>query len=112
MLGIGKKIKKDFVFYILKYVKRNFSIKVYSFFLFLSVIRKFKKETNKPKKNNNFKIHNIDNISSDVKMLWVICYEPVMNFDCSISSDKQISWILNETKKLHLLNVKLYEIRN
>ena len=63
-------------------------------------------------KNNNFKIHNIDNISSDVKMLWVICYEPVMNFDCSISSDKQISWILNETKKLHLLNVKLYEIRN
>ena len=63
-------------------------------------------------KNNNFKIHNIDNISSDVKMLWVICYEPVMNFDCSISSDQQISWILNETKKLHLLNVKLYEIRN
>ena len=50
MLGIGKKIKKDFVFYILKYVKKNFSIKVYSFFLFLSVIRKFKKETNKPKK--------------------------------------------------------------
>ena len=63
-------------------------------------------------KNNNFKIHNIDNISSDVKMLWVICYEPVMNFDCSISSDKQISWILNETKKLHLLNAKLYGIRN
>ena len=63
-------------------------------------------------KNNNFKIYNIDNISSDVKMLWVICYEPVMNFDCSISSDKQISWILNESKKLHLLNVKLYEIRN
>jgi len=63
MLGIGKKIKKDFVFYILKYVKRNFSIKVYSFFLFLSVIRKFKKETNKPKKNNKFsgKLDKINN---------------------------------------------------
>ena len=63
-------------------------------------------------KNNNFKIHNIDNISSDVKMLWVICYEPVMNFDCTISSDKQINWILNETKKLYLLKAQLYEIKN
>ena len=63
-------------------------------------------------KNKNFKIFNIDNISSDIKMLWVICYEPVMNFNCNISTDKQKSWILNETKKLHLLNVQLYEIRN
>ena len=63
-------------------------------------------------KNKNFKIFNIDNISSDIEMLWVICYEPVMNFNCNISTDKQKSWILNETKKLHLLNVQLYEIRN
>ena len=63
-------------------------------------------------KNNNFKIVNIDNISSDTKMLWVICYEPVMGYNCNISNDKRENWILNETKKLHLLNVKLYEIRN
>ena len=63
-------------------------------------------------KNNNFKILNIDNISSDTKMLWVICYEPVMGYNCNISSDKRKNWILNETKKLHLLNAQLYGIRN
>ena len=63
-------------------------------------------------KNNNFKILNINNISSDIKKIWVICYKPVMNFNCNISSDKQKSWILNETQKLHLLNAQLYEIKN
>ena len=32
MLGIGRKIKKDLVTYILKYVKRNFSKRIYLFF--------------------------------------------------------------------------------
>ena len=63
-------------------------------------------------KNNNFKILNIDNISSDTKMLWVICYEPVVGYKCNISSDKQKNWILNENKKLHLLCAQLYGIRN
>jgi len=63
-------------------------------------------------KNNNFKILNIDNIPSDTKMLWVICYEPVMGYNCNISSDKRKNWILNESKKLHLLNAQLYGIRN
>ena len=54
MLGIGRKIKKDFVLFILKYIKKNFSKKIYSFFLFLSVIRKFKKEINKPRRNDKF----------------------------------------------------------
>mgnify|MGYP000262337447 CR=1 FL=1 len=63
-------------------------------------------------KNKNFKILNINNISSDIKMLWVICYEPVMGYNCNISRDKRKNWILNETKKLYLLNAQLYEIRN
>ena len=63
-------------------------------------------------KNNNFKILNIDNISSDTKMLWVICYEPVMGYNCNISRDNRKNWILNETKKLHLLKAQLYEIKN
>jgi len=63
-------------------------------------------------KNNNFKILNIDNISSDTKMLWVICYEPVVGYNCNISNDKRKNWVLNETKKLHLLNARLYVIRN
>ena len=45
-------------------------------------------------------------------MLWVICYEPVMGYNCNISRDKRKNWILNETKKLYLLNAQLYEIRN
>ena len=63
-------------------------------------------------KNNNFKILNIDNIFSDTKMLWVICYEPVVGYNCNISNDKRKNWVLNETKKLHLLNARLYGIRN
>ena len=63
-------------------------------------------------KSNNFKILNIDNILPDTKMLWVICYEPVMGYNCNIPSDKRKNWILNETKKLHLLSAQLYGIRN
>ncbi len=63
-------------------------------------------------KNNNFKILNIDNISSDINKLWVICYEPVMNYNCNIPTDIQKSWTLYETKKLHLLSAQLYGIRN
>ena len=54
MFGIGRKIKKDFVNYILNYVKKKFSKEVYTFFLFLSVARKFKKEINKPINKNKF----------------------------------------------------------
>ena len=63
-------------------------------------------------KNNDFKILNIDNISSDINRLWVICYEPVMNYNCNIPTDIQKSWTLYETKKLHLLNAQLYGIKN
>ena len=61
-------------------------------------------------KNNNFNIYNIYNIPSDIKMLWVICYEPSMNFNCSFSNDKQKNWILNETMQLYLVKAQLYEI--
>ena len=63
-------------------------------------------------KNNDFKILNIDNIPSDINKLWVICYEPVMNYNCNIPTDIQKSWTLYETKKLHLLSAQLYGIRN
>ena len=63
-------------------------------------------------KNNDFKILNIDNISSDINKLWVICYEPVMNYNCNIPTDIQKGWALYETKKLHLLSAQLYGIRN
>jgi hypothetical protein len=63
-------------------------------------------------KNKNFRILNIDNISSDINKLWVICYEPAMGYNCNISSDKRKNWTLYETKKLYLLKAQLYEIKN
>ena len=47
MFGIGRKIKKDFFGYLLRYLKNNFSEKIYSFFVFLSIFKKFKREINK-----------------------------------------------------------------
>ena len=63
-------------------------------------------------KNENFKFFNINNLPSDIKMVWVICYEPLMGFNCTFSSNKKMSWILTDTKKMHLLNAKLFEIKN
>ena len=54
-------------------------------------------------KNNDFKMFNINNISSNVKMLWVICYEPLMGFNCIISDDIKNSWILLYNRKKTLL---------
>ena len=61
-------------------------------------------------KNNNFKILNINNISSDAKMLWVICYEPLLGFNCAIPSDKKNGWNLIGTKNTYLVSSKLFKI--
>ena len=63
-------------------------------------------------KNKNFKILNINNISSDIKMLWVICYEPAVGYNCNILSFKTKNWTLKKTKKMYLVNAKLFEITN
>ena len=63
-------------------------------------------------KNKNFKFHNINIIASGIKMLWVICYEPVMGYNCNIPSDKKKNWILNGTEKVYLVNAQLFEIKN
>ena len=66
MLGIGRKIKrtsrkigKDFLIFARKY----FAKKIYSFFLFLSIIKEFKRETNKQKKTDKFSV-NLDKINN------------------------------------------------
>jgi len=63
-------------------------------------------------KNKNFNILNIDNLPSDIKTIWVICYEPVVSFNCTISNNKKSTWILRDTIKAYLVNAKLYEINN
>ena len=60
----------------------------------------------------NFKIYNINNIPKDEKMLWVICYEPLVGFDCTLPNNKENEWNLVATKKNHLLNSRLFKINN
>ena len=61
-------------------------------------------------KNNNFKTFNIDNIPSNEKMIWVICYEPLLGFNCAIPSDKKNGWNLIGTKNTYLVSSKLFKI--
>ena len=68
-------------------------------------------ETLKEFKNNDFKIFNLNDVPTNKKMIWVICYEPLVGFDCTLPDDKKDTWILIETKQNHFLNSRLYEIK-
>jgi len=74
------------------------------------MIESYIKSTKKIK-NKNFNILNIDNLPSNIKAIWVICYEPIVSFDCNITNYKK-KWTLRETKKAYLVNAKLYETNN
>ena len=63
-------------------------------------------------KNKNFNVFNINNPPSDIKMFWVICYEPIVGYNCTIPSNKKKGWNLVSTKKTHLINSKLFKINN
>ena len=63
-------------------------------------------------KNKKFKIYNINKISRDEKMVWVICYEPLIGFDCTLPNNKESKWKLIKTKKNYLLDSKLFKIEN
>jgi hypothetical protein len=67
-------------------------------------------QTLKEFKNEDFKIFNLDDIKRSQKMIWVICYEPIVGFNCTLPNDKKDTWILIETKQNHFLNSKLYSI--
>ena len=69
-------------------------------------------KTLKEFKYNNFKIFNINSIPAYEKMIWVICYEPLLGFNCTVPSEIKEGWNLISTKKTHLVNSKLFKINN
>ena len=63
-------------------------------------------------KINNFNVFNINDPPSYIKIFWVICYEPIVGYNCNIPGDKKKVWHLLSTKKTYLINSKLFEISN
>ena len=68
-------------------------------------------ETLKEFKKEDFKIFNLNDVSKNQKMIWVICYEPLVGFNCALPNDKKDTWTLIETRQNHFLNSRLYEIK-
>ena len=68
-------------------------------------------ETLKEFKNGGFKILNINKVTNNQKMIWVICYEPLVGFDCTLPNNKEDTWTLIEIKQNHFLNSRLYKIK-
>jgi hypothetical protein len=70
---------------------------------YIKTLKEFRKE--------DFKIFNLNDLPKYQKKIWVICYEPLVGFDCTLPNDKKDTWILIKTKQNHFLNSRLYEIR-
>ena len=104
--------KPEFTKFLSSIEKNEFkSLTLYESNIELKIVENYVK-TLKEFKNKNFKIYNINNIPKDEKMLWVICYEPLVGFDCTLPNNKENEWNLVTTKKNHLLNSRLFKINN
>jgi len=104
--------KPEFTKFLSSIEKNEFkSLTLYESNIELKLVENYVK-TLKEFKNKNFKIYNINNIPKDEKMLWVICYEPLVGFDCTLPNNKENEWNLVTTKKNHLLNSRLFKINN
>ena len=62
-------------------------------------------------KNNNFEILNIKNLPTHINKIWVICYEPLLGFNCTLPEDKKIQWDLLSVQKTHLLSSQLFKVK-
>ena len=59
---------------------------------------------------SKYKIHDEINMTGNTKLIWMLCYEPINGFDCSISEITENKVTLIDEKQYHLLNSKLYKI--
>ena len=57
-------------------------------------------------KNNNFYFNEINHYVNNKKDFWLICYEPVVGFNCKININEDIDYNVVETFTFHLINAK------
>ena len=48
-------------------------------------------------------------IYTDVKKIWIICYEPLVGYNCELKDIKKNEWILLDSKNFYQINAKLYK---
>jgi hypothetical protein len=51
--------------------------------------------------------NNIIEAKEQIKNFWLICYEPLANFDCSLSINVKNTWSEKDSIKYHLVSAKL-----
>ena len=61
-------------------------------------------------KEKGFKIYDINNIPKNEATIWVVCYEPLVGFDCTLPNNKEENWSLMSTEKNYLLKSRLFKI--
>ena len=60
-------------------------------------------------KKNKIAYHKLEKIPPAVTKVWIICYQPIMGFDCSLPEEKFSMWNKVEKKKLYLIEATLYK---
>ena len=57
-------------------------------------------------KENNFSFNEINYYVNNKKDFWLICYEPIVGFNCKININENIDYNVAETFTFHLINAK------
>jgi hypothetical protein len=71
---------------------------------FIEIVDNYIKST---KEFKNLNIVSLENIDNKIKNFWLICYEPLANFDCSLSINVKNTWSEKDSIKYHLVSAKL-----
>ena len=57
-------------------------------------------------KNNNFSFNEIDYFVNNKKDFWLICYEPIVGFNCKTNIDENVNFKISQILNFHLINGK------
>ena len=64
-------------------------------------------ENIKPRQNKNLNFYDYNDLSKELKIFWLICYKPNLDYECKISENN--SYNLLETKKYYQVESFLYK---